>query len=119
MMLMWIIPILVFAVLWDRPTPTGRSTSWSKIVAILLVVPGLGMLLTGGGMHGYRYGYALPAWSWYVGVALLLLALGTIGFLALRAEHRETEELEILKLRLARGEISLEDYDLLRQKLSS
>lgn len=117
MMFMWIVPILLLAFLWDCPDRRDRSTPWIMVVAMLLMLPVLGLFWMGGAMHGY--GYALPTWAWVAGGLLLLLAIGISGYLALRPGSRETKELRILKLRLARGEITPADYDLLRKKLSS
>jgi uncharacterized membrane protein len=68
-------------------------------------------------MHGY-YGYG--GWNW-VGMAVnLLLVAGLIAlgyWVFKRSPGAESEAMQTLRLRLAKGEITAEEFDVLRQKL--
>ena len=75
-------------------------------------------------MMGLYYGPGMPAWMWLVGVVMTLLFWGGLAALivwAVRAFARpraggESAE-EILKRRLAAGQISQDEYDSTRRAL--
>lgn len=130
MMFMWIIPLVLLFLLLDRPGQKRDSRSWTLILLALIGLPVVGMIFRGGwfmggpmrgGMHGYMWNGGWGGnWSWWGVVAglLVLAVLGLVGYLAYRKGEPESEEQQILRLRLARGEITTEEYDLLRQKLN-
>lgn len=119
MMLMWIIPVVLLIFLLDRPQPERSTRSWALLLLALLALPLIGMAFTGGWMHGYGGGWSWNGWNLAGGI-VMLVGLGALGYAALRrgSAEADSEELRILKLRLAKGEISPEEYDLLRQKLN-
>ncbi|MFZ5827527.1 MAG: hypothetical protein ACOY94_24760 [Bacillota bacterium] len=132
MMLMWIIPLLLLIfLLVDRPQSGQGTRSVALVLLVLLGLPLIGMVFMGGGMHGggwmhgggMMHGYRGEwGWNWWnlAGGLFMLAGLGALGYALFRrgGADSESEELRILKLRLAKGEISTEEYDLLRQKLS-
>jgi putative membrane protein len=76
-------------------------------------------------MMGY-YGYGMPAWMWIVGTLMTLVFWGGLAALivyALRAfvQPRGGQESadEILKRRLAAGQISQEEYERTSRALHS
>lgn len=73
-------------------------------------------MMGGYGMHGYGGGM-----GWFSVLAMILL-FGGLGFIVYGLLRRpaagQTEELHILRLRLAKGEITPEEFDLLREKLA-
>lgn len=100
------------------------------ILGVIVLLPILGMALWGGGMMGPgmmgpgMMGPGMMGRSGWGGgpggflIVLLLIAgiaLVVLGFT--RREGRAEEPLEILKRRLARGEITREQYDELKQAL--
>lgn len=88
------------------------------ILGVLVLLPGVGMVLWGFGMMGPGM-MGRGAWGgglWIQG--LLVLAIG-VGLIVLGARGRRTvdESLQLLKQRLARGEITKDQYEELRQVL--
>lgn len=120
MMFMWIIPVVLLFLLLDRPDRSRDSRTWVLGVILLAGLVLGGMWTMGGYMGGHMRGYSgwtgWTGWGWAVGLGLLIL-LGAAGYLALRRGDSDSEEMRILRLRLARGELTTEEYDLLRQKL--
>lgn len=128
-MWMWIIPLVLVIFLLDRPRSGRNTRPWVLALLALLALPLIGMGFMGGGMHGggwmpggmYGYGGGW-GWNWWniAGGIVMMIGLGALGYALLRrgGAEADSEELQILKLRLAKGEISPEDYDLLRQKLN-
>lgn len=110
-----------------------RTSSTWIIVAVIAAVVVLIMLFGGVGLMGFGmmggYGYAHGFSPWW-GVLMMVLWVLVIGgivalvFWALRERQvlptgrvRESEALEILKQRYAKGEISREEYERMRQDL--
>lgn len=75
-------------------------------------------MMGGQGMMG---GFAQAGWHFWAGVAVhALLIIGAIVVAVIawrRTRSAEPAEVGILRMRLAKGEITPEEYDLLRQKL--
>ena len=81
------------------------------------------------GMMGGRGGYMTPqygTWGWHAWVGMGLHALLIIGALVVAyfawkrtrsAAPAEPAEIQILRMRLAKGEITAEEFDLLHRKL--
>lgn len=68
-------------------------------------------MMGGGGMMGYGFGFHPLAWLLLIaGIVLVVLAFT-------RRDGRSTESLEILRTRLAKGEITKEQFEELRQAL--
>ncbi|MFQ6012178.1 MAG: SHOCT domain-containing protein [Thermoplasmata archaeon] len=107
----------------SRPSEAGEAARilvW-VLVALILALAVLGVIMsfamgwTGFGMMGMGFGsmgfvMAIPA---IVLVLILLVVLGAFD----RTYEAQSAALEVLQLRLARGEISLEEYETLRTKL--
>ncbi len=94
------------------------------ILGALVLLPVLGMSLWGGwgmmgpGMMG-RWGYG-PGGGFGLLTFLLLVAGVVLIVLAFtRKEPKGSEPLEILKARLAKGEVTKEQFEELRQALKS
>jgi putative membrane protein len=74
-------------------------------------------------MHGCSFGRALGWGGWWIEGILCLLAVGAALYLLTRllgsksVNRDRRDSLEILKLRLAKGEISLEEYTTLKNVL--
>ncbi len=92
------------------------------ILGAIVLLPVLGMALWGFGMMGPGM---MGGWGWgggFGGFGLLtaLLVIAGIVFIVLafaRKEARPDEPLELLKRRLARGEITREQYEEFKQVL--
>lgn len=92
------------------------------ILGAIILLPVLGMALWGFGMMGPGM---MGGWGWgggFGGFGLLtaLLVIAGIVFIVLafaRKEARPDEPLELLKRRLARGEITREQYEEFKQVL--
>jgi putative membrane protein len=124
---------------------TANRSTWLwvgvAVVLALVALPLFGMFMHGGGMMGgawgpmmggmmgggglpmHRFGGWGGGWLW-LGMAVRVLLFGGLIALVYSLVRRsagyarpEAEELQILRLRLARGEITPEVYDALRQKL--
>lgn len=103
------------------------------VVFLVLVFGGVGMMGFGGmwpgmmGGYGYRYGYGVNLWWGALMMVFWVLVIAGIVALvvwAIREKQpsptgrvRESEALEILKQRYARGEITREEYERMRQDL--
>ncbi len=92
------------------------------ILSVIVLLPVLGMSLWGFGMMGPGMmgpGMMGRGAGGFAGLTLLLLLAGIVlivlGFT--RRESRPEEPLEILKRRLARGEITREQYEEMKQVL--
>lgn len=74
-------------------------------------------------MYGCSFGRAFGWGGWWIEGILCLLAVGVALYLVSRLFGSKTvnrdrnDSLEILKLRLAKGEISLEEYTTLKNVL--
>lgn len=104
----------------NKADDTARILLWA-LMALFLVMAVLGVLLfftmewTGFGMMGMGFGalgllMAVPA---FVLVLFLLVVLGAFD----RTYGTRSSAMEVLQLRLARGEISPEEYASLRGEL--
>jgi len=93
------------------------------ILGAILLLPILGMSMWGFGMMGSGMmgsGMMGPAMMGRGGWGGLFLLVGGVALIALaftRRESRSGEPLEILKVRLAKGEITREQYDGLKQTI--
>ena len=106
-----------------------NSRDWTIVLVVILgifvLLPVLGMSLWGfGGMMGpgMMGRGMMGGYGWGGGFGLLVLALLVIGVvLILRGvtfkETKSEEPLDVLKRRLARGEITKEQYEELKQTL--
>lgn len=116
MMLMWLVPVLLIFALLAPGSETRGTRSWQGLALAFLLISVLGGMYMMGGMHYYA------GWNWLsvlVPAVLLIGGLGAIIYaLVKRPDSGRTEEDQILRLRLAKGEITPEEYDLLREKLS-
>lgn len=93
------------------------------ILGVLVLVPVLGMSLGGGwgmmgpgmmggrGMMGYGFGFGPLAFL------LLIVGIVLVALAFMRKESKAGDSLEILKTRLAKGEITKEQFEELRQVL--
>lgn len=77
-------------------------------------------------MMGYYYGAGAPAWMWIVGTLMMLVFWGGLAALivwAVRAVTTPREGAasaeELLKRRLATGQITQEEYEKTRRALQS
>ncbi len=98
-----------------------RTTLLLVILGAIVLLPVLGMSMWGFGMMGPGM-MGRGGWGGSAGFGLLrlLVLIGGIALIALaftRREGRSGEPLEILKLRLAKGEITREQYEGLKQAL--
>ena len=145
-MMMWPLLLLIGLGVWfaSRPQAAARGT-WLWILAGGLLVFGLGgfgmmgrhagMMMGGGmrgGMMGHRGGMMGPggmmtpgtgATGLHLWVGIGLHALLIVGALVAayfawkRMRSAEPAEIQLLRMRLAKGEITPDEYDLLKQKL--
>lgn len=115
MMLMWIVPVLLLVLLLDRP---NRWRSWGMAVPLLALGLLLMPLTTMWGMGGMMHGYG--TWSWPSALVLVLIfaAIGGVAYALSRRNPVESEEMHLIRMRLARGEITEEEYERLRQVIS-
>lgn len=83
-------------------------------------------MMTPGGMMGHQDCMMTPGggatgWQFWVGIGLhALLILGALVaayFAWKRMRSAEPAEIQLLRMRLAKGEITADEFDLLRQKL--
>lgn len=77
---------------------------------------------TGWDMHGDfggGWGVVMMIGMILFWAAIIVLAVWLVRGAAGPRAHEQKNPLEILQLRLAQGEISVEDYDRLREKLAS
>lgn len=117
MMLMWLIPVLLILAVLGPGADTRTSRTWGTVMLTLLMVPILGgiFMMGGFGMHGYG------GWNWasmLIGILLVGGVAAVVYALFRRSGAGHTEEEQVLRLRLAKGEISPDEYDLLREKLA-
>ncbi len=122
MMFMWIILVLLVFALFGQSEKERSAGSWTAIALVLLLVPVAGWLfmMSRFGMGSFMGMYGHGGWGWAGWVVGLLLVAGLIalGYYSLRRSGKdESEEMRTLRLRLARGEITPEEFDLLRQTL--
>ncbi len=83
------------------------------------LLPGVGMVLWGFGMMGPGM-MGRGAWSgglWIQGLLVLAIGVGLILLGAARSRPTVDESLRLMKQRLARGEITRDQYEELRQVL--
>lgn len=120
---MMIIPglffLLLVLVLVDQPGRGRSGRLWPFVILALFAFPLLGSF----GMMGFGAGnwmHGSGTWDWWgvLGSVVILAGLAVGGYYLLRRwEPEQTQEEQVLKLRLAKGEITAEEYDLLRAKL--
>jgi uncharacterized membrane protein len=116
MMLMWLVPLLLIVALLPG-TETRTSRTWVLVVLTLFLIPILGGMFMMGGMGIHAYG----GWNWVSAVIGLLTVGGlaaVVYALIKRSGPSHSEEEQLLRLRLAKGEITPAEYDLLREKLA-
>ena len=109
---------------------SGRDVLWVvvAVLGILLLIPVVGMTfwgwgwmmgpgMMGPGMMG-RWGWG-GGWGGFLGLLVLLLLVAGVVLVVLGLSRRETQDtaLDILRQRLARGEITPEQYEELRKLL--
>lgn len=92
------------------------------VLGLLLLLPTLGMILGGRGWMmgpGMMGPGMMGCWGWGWGVAVVLLLIAGVILVVLGLARREGTDsaLEILRQRLAKGEISQEQYEELRRLL--
>lgn len=76
------------------------------------------MMRYGGQMVGY--GLLGSVWGWLIGIGLLVI-LGAVIYFAISNSRRgasKSDALEILKIKFAQGEISIEEYQNRKSVLS-
>jgi putative membrane protein len=109
---------------------SGRDVLWVvvAVLGVLLLIPVLGMAfwgwgwMMGPGMMGpgmmTRWGWG-GGWGGLLGLLVLLLLVAGVALVVLGLSRRETQDtaLDILRQRLARGEITPEQYEELRKLL--
>ncbi len=95
----------------------GLATVLFVILGVIVLLPGLAMFMMGFGMMGRG---AWSGWFGGFGLMMVLLFITGIALIVLGLSRRETkleEPLELLKRRLARGEITKEQYEELKRTL--
>lgn len=126
MMIGWILPLVLLVLLLSLRGDERSSRGWiSALILGLVALYGVGFLGMGG-MHSWGWGWG-RGWGWdgwtlpsLLGSLALLGAAGAgIWVLLRRSPPAESEAEQILRLRLARGEITAEEYDLLRKKVQA
>jgi putative membrane protein len=109
---------------------SGRDVLWVvvAVLGVLLLIPVLGMAfwgwgwMMGPGMMGpgmmTRWGWG-GGWGGLLGLVVLLLLVAGVALVVLGLSRRETQDtaLDILRQRLARGEITPEQYEELKKLL--
>lgn len=115
MMLMWIVPVLLLVLLLDRP---NRWRSWGITVPLLAVGLLLMPLTTMWGMGSMMHRYRIWNWQSALVLAVIIAAMGGVAYALSRRNPVESEEMHLIRMRLARGEITEEEYERLRQVIS-
>ncbi len=96
------------------------------VLGVIVLLPVLGMSMWGFGMMGPgmmgpgmmgRGGWGGPGGFGFLTLLLLVGGIALVVLALTRKESRPEEPLEILKIRLARGEITKEQYEELAQAL--
>jgi|GEM_PF-6672522 len=138
MMLFWIAAV-AFLVWYIFKQPVGERPAWGWVALGLLAVPGIGMLfgnhMMGGGMmmsgrggmmHGGRggmmngggmmmggRGMLMDGQYWWIGHAVLAaLVVGAVilAWVLVQRYTKRNTPLSVLQMRLAKGEISPEEF---------
>lgn len=122
MMIGWILPLVLIVLLLSLRGDERSSRGWiSALILGLVALYGVGFLGMGG-MHSWGWARGWDGWTWpsLLGSLALLGGAGAgIWVLLRRSPPAESEAEQILRLRLARGEITAEEYDLLRKKVQA
>lgn len=118
MMLMWFVPVLlVLAVLGSADT-VRSPRGWVMVALGLLLLPVIGWATMMGGFGMGMHGYWGWNWSGLVLAFVVIAGLAVAAYFVLkRSGNQESEAEQILRLRLAKGEISPEEYNRLHETL--
>lgn len=145
-MLLVLVAVLLVVFL-AMPGRAPKGSTWAWLAAALIALPFVGMLFMHGfGFGGRGYGYGmmgrgggmmgpwggmmgpgyfgpLPGvWQWVI-MGVVIVGLGFLVWFLLKQVKaaapaaEEDEAVQHLRMRLARGEISADEYDALYQKL--
>lgn len=112
--------LILVLMLADQPGARRAGGLWPILLLVVFVLPMLGMSGMMG-FGGWNWMHGSGSWTWwgFLGSAVILAGLAAGGYFLTRRSAPESEEQQILRLRLAKGEITTEDYDLLRVKLKA
>lgn len=112
--------LILVLILADDPGGRRSGRLWPILLLAVFALPLMGMFwMMGFGAWNWMHGAG--SWSWWglLSSTLILGGLAVGGYLRARRSEPESEEEQILRLRLAKGEVTAEEYDLLRAKLKA